>query len=220
MPSRSLRRTTWLVAVLAALVVIAGGVLGYPRIARRVWVLRNVDPAVRNRYLAIQEKLDAGGAWGTDEEACRFAHAFLVPAHPFLLPVKDESVCDACVVEIVRGANGGKIVQIYAREANSSPIIGMRYRDRVGDLIVGTSDPDGKWEVNDFTLYIEFRRDGRLESQYFEAIRHWWKRYVGRGYEGSSDSSRSIERMNIEHRLASPDPVFLPADAAPVGSRS
>jgi hypothetical protein len=217
--SSSLRRTTCLVAVLAFLVVIGAGVLGYPRIARRVWVLRNVDPSVRGRWLAIQEKLDAGGAWGTDEQACRMARAYLIPR-------SGEPTCEACVVELIRGSDGKtKQILVFVRAAGPGSEA-YQYLGRLMWFVVGSDDPEATYDVKNLEIYIELHADGRLASQDLERVVHMEKMPGGApdlrvttSYQGTSDKSLSIERMNAFHRLGSPDPVFLPADAAPVGSR-
>jgi hypothetical protein len=209
--SRSLRRATWLVGALAALVAIAGGVLGYPRIARRVWILRNVDASVRNRYLAIQEKLDAGGAWGTDDEACRIARACLAS-------VREPPACEACVVELLRGGDGKVAkVLIYVREAaGRSPIVSAaRYWYPASNTLVESDASD----VTNVELTTELRENGRLVVLHRLTIDRWFKKRGGGGKVSEKGLTASVELMNDFHRLGSPDPVFLPADAAPVGSR-
>jgi hypothetical protein len=211
--SSSLRRTTWLVAVLACLVVIAAAVLGYPRIARHVWILRNVDTSVRNRYLAIQEKLDAGGAWGTDEEACRIARVCIAS-------VREPPACEACVVELVRAGDGTVAkVLIYVRQADRSAILdAARYWDPAQSGLVG-SDAD-TFDVRNVELTTELRENGRLVVLHRHTIDRWWKKPGGSGMDASEKGlSASVKMMNDFHRLGSPDPVFLSADVASIDSR-
>jgi hypothetical protein len=131
----------------------------------------------------------------------------------------NDPACEACVVELVRGDDGNVAkVLIYVRQERSPILSVTRYWDPAQRGLVGI-DAD-TFDVRNVDFTTELRENGRLVVLHRHTIDRWWKKRGGSGEEASEKGlTASVEMMNTFHRLGSPDPVFLPADAAPVGSR-